>query len=199
MKTIILFFVLFSLHYSNAQTIGLEPFASGFRNPLEITNAGDSRLFIVEKEGTIKILNSNGTTNPVPFLDISNIISITSERGLLGLAFHPNYASNGWFFVNYTNLSGDTVIARYGTEKENPNVANSSTANILLTITQPYDNHNGGTLKFGPDGYLYIGMGDGGNVGDPENRAQNTTSLLGKMLRIDVNSGTPYGIPTDNP
>lgn len=199
MKTAIVFLVLLSLNYSHSQTIGLETFATGFTSPLEITNAGDSRLFVVEKGGKIKILNSNKTTNATPFLDITTLVSTDSERGLLGLAFHPNYASNGLFFINYTNLSGSTVIAKYTVDSVNPNVANTSSGSILLTIAQPYSNHNGGTIKFGPDGFLYIGMGDGGNGGDPENRAQNTTTLLGKMLRIDVNSGSPYGIPNDNP
>lgn len=199
MKTAVLFFALLFLSNSNSQTIGLETFATGFLSPLEITNAGDSKLFVVEKGGKIKILNSNGTTNSTDFLDISTLVSTNSERGLLGLAFHPNYASNGLFFINYTNLSGNTVIAKYTVNSGNPNIANASSANILMTIAQPYANHNGGTIKFGPDGYLYIAMGDGGSGGDPENRAQNTTTLLGKMLRIDVNSGSPYGIPNDNP
>lgn len=199
MKPTILFLALLSLNYSHSQTIGLETFATGFTSPLEITNAGDSRLFVVEKGGKIKILNSNKTTNATPFLDITTLVSTDSERGLLGLAFHPNYASNGLFFINYTNLSGSTVIAKYTVDSGNPNIANTSSGSILLTIAQPYSNHNGGTIKFGPDGFLYIGMGDGGNGGDPENRAQNTTTLLGKMLRIDVNSGSPYGIPNDNP
>ncbi len=199
MKIAVLFLALLSLNYSNSQTIGLETFATGFASPLEITNAGDSRLFVVEKGGKIKILNSNGTTNSTDFLNISTLVSTNSERGLLGLAFHPNYVSNGLFFINYTNLSGNTVIAKYSVDSGNPNIANASSANILMTITQPYANHNGGTIKFGPEGYLYIAMGDGGSGGDPENRAQNTTTLLGKMLRIDVNSGSPYGIPNDNP
>jgi glucose/arabinose dehydrogenase len=199
MKTAVVFLALLSLNYSHSQTIGLETFATGFSSPVEISNAGDSRLFVVEKGGKIKILNSNKTTNATPFLDISGLVSTGSEQGLLGLAFHPNYASNGLFFINYTNLSGNTVIAKYSVDGINPNIANLSGGNILLTIAQPYTNHNGGTLKFGPDGFLYIGMGDGGSGGDPENRAQNNNVLLGKMLRIDVNSGTPYGIPNDNP
>ncbi|NDP27379.1 MAG: T9SS type A sorting domain-containing protein [Flavobacterium sp.] len=199
MKTALLFLALLSLNYSHSQTIGLETVATGFSSPLELANAGDSRLFVVEKRGTIKILNSNGTTNSTPFLNISTLVSTGSEQGLLGLAFHPNYASNGLFYVDYTNLSGDTVIAKYTVDGVNPSIANSSSGSILLTIAQPFANHNGGTLKFGPDGFLYIGMGDGGSGGDPGNRAQNNTVLLGKMLRIDVNSGVPYGIPSGNP
>jgi glucose/arabinose dehydrogenase len=196
---IIIVLILFSFSNSYSQTIGLQTFASGFTRPLEITNAGDSRLFVVEQGGLIKILNSDGTTNPNPFLNISSLISNSGEKGLLGLAFHPNYSTNGFFYVNYINLDGNTVIAKYTVDSGNPNIANAASGSILLTITQPYANHNGGTLKFGPDGYLYIGMGDGGSGGDPENRAQNVNELLGKMLRININSGTPYSIPADNP
>ncbi|WP_286925782.1 PQQ-dependent sugar dehydrogenase [Flavobacterium sp. UBA4197] len=182
-----------------SQTVALESFGTGFSSPVEITHAGDTRLFVVERGGAIKILNANGTVNPTPFLNLSGIISSGGERGLLGLAFHPNYSTNGFFYVNYTNTTGNTVISRYSVNSGNPDVANTSSASILLTITQPYSNHNGGSVKFGPDGYLYIGMGDGGSGGDPENRAQNINELLGKMLRIDVNNGTPYGIPANNP
>ena len=190
---------LFSFGFTHSQTIGLNSFATGFTRPVEITNAGDSRLFIVEQGGIIKILNSDGSVNPNAFLTISTLITNSGEQGLLGLAFHPNYTVNGLFFINYINLSGDTVIAKYSVNPGNPNLADASSGTILLTISQPYTNHKGGTLKFGPDGYLYIGMGDGGDSGDPENRAQNIDTLLGKMLRIDVNSGTPYGIPSGNP
>ncbi|WP_264565909.1 PQQ-dependent sugar dehydrogenase [Flavobacterium sp. N3904] len=199
MKIALLFLTLFCLNFSYSQTIGLQTFATGFTRPLEITNAGDSRLFVVEQGGIIKILNSDGTTNPNPFLNISSLITNSGERGLLGLAFHPNYATNGFFFINYINLAGNTVIAKYSVSSGNPNIANAASGIILLTIAQPYTNHNGGTLKFGPDGYLYIGMGDGGDGGDPGNRAQNINELLGKMLRIDVNSGNPYSIPSGNP
>lgn len=198
MKTItLLILVTFSSSYS--QTIGLQSFATGFTRPLEITNAGDSRLFVVEQGGKIKILNADKTTNATDFLNISTLITNSGEQGLLGLAFHPNYATNGFFFINYINLAGNTVIAKYSVNSSNPNIANPASGTILLTITQPYTNHNGGTLKFGPDGYLYIGMGDGGDAGDPGNRAQNIDELLGKMLRIDVNSGNPYSIPAGNP
>ena len=197
MKTTLRLLVLLFTNMALSQTIGIVPFASGFTNPIEIAHAGDSRMFIVEQAGIIKILNSNATTNATPFLNISSLVSCCGERGLLGLAFHPNYATNGFFYVNYTNTSGNTVIARYSVSA-NPDVANT-TGTILLTVTQPFSNHNGGTIKFGPDGYLYIGMGDGGSGGDPGNRAQNVNELLGKLLRIDVNSGSPYGIPTGNP
>ncbi|NHN27153.1 T9SS type A sorting domain-containing protein [Flavobacterium jejuense] len=204
-------FILFLFYgtFAIAQTISLQSFATGFSSPLEITNAGDSRLFVVEKGGLIKILNDNGTVNTTPFLDITSLVNTNSERGLLGLAFHPDYATNGYFFVNYSNNSGNTVIARYSVFAANPNAANPSSATILMTINQPYDNHNGGSIKFGPDGYLYIGMGDGGSGGDPQGYAQNTTIdgsnptrvFLGKMLRIDVNTTTApfYSIPATNP
>jgi glucose/arabinose dehydrogenase len=196
---IVALLLLFSFSHSYSQTIGLQSFASGFTRPLEITNAGDNRLFVVEQGGIIKILNPDGTVNPNPFLNITPQVSTGNEQGLLGLAFHPNYASNGFFYTNHTNLSGSTVITRYSVDSTNPNLANASSGTTILTIAQPYDNHNGGSLKFGPDGYLYIGMGDGGSGGDPENRAQNINELLGKMLRIDVNSGNPYSIPANNP
>ncbi len=183
---------------SQTGTIALQNFASGFASPVDIANCGDNRLFIVEQDGLIRILNNNGTVNSTPFLNITTLTNESGEQGLLGMAFHPNYSSNGFFYINYTNNSGNTVIARYSVNATNPNLANP-TGTILLTINQPYSNHNGGTLKFGPDGYLYIGMGDGGSGGDPGNRAQNINELLGKMLRIDVNSGTPYSIPSNNP
>ena len=195
--TSIILFCIFNFAWS--QTLSLQSFATGFTDPVEIAHAGDSRLFVVEQTGRIKILNTNGSVNATPFLNISTLISNGGERGLLGLAFHPNYTTNGYFFVNYTNTSGDTVIARYSVSG-NPDVANT-TGTILMTIDQPYSNHNGGNIKFGPDGYLYIAMGDGGSAGDPENRAQNINENLGKMLRIDVNSTiTPFYInPPNNP
>jgi len=195
------YFILFLLQVFStfSQNVGLDIFATGFTKPVSIQHTNDSRLFIVEKSGIIKILNANGTTNATPFLNISSIVgAISNEQGLLGLAFHPNYSTNGLFFVNYTNIDGNTVIAKY-TVSANPNIANNSSGNILLTVTQPYDNHNGGNLAFGSDGYLYIGMGDGGNAGDPLNNAQNGNSLLGKILRIEVGVNSGYTIPADNP
>ncbi|VXB35465.1 Cadherin [Flavobacterium sp. 9AF] len=209
-KTYKVGFILFLLYCTllKAQTINLQTFATGFSSPVEIVHAGDSRLFIVEKGGIIKILNDNGTVNTNAFLNISSLVSTNGERGLLGLAFHPNYSTNGYFFVNYTNTSGNTVIARYSVPTPGANEA-TPTGTILMTINQPYDNHNGGSIKFGPDGYLYIGMGDGGSGGDPQNYAQNTIIdtnnpsrvFLGKMLRIDVNTTVApfYGIPATNP
>lgn len=178
----------------------LEIFASGFSEPVDIAHTTDNRLFIVEKKGIIKIIDSTGQVLPTPFLDIdSKVIRSSGEQGLLGLAFHPNYAENGYFYVNYINNQGDTQISRFNVSSNNPNVADPNSELPMLTIDQPYANHNGGNLEFGADGYLYIGMGDGGSGGDPQQNAQNPKVLLGKMLRIDVDKGAPYGIPSDNP
>lgn len=189
----------FSLY---SQTIITELFANGFSSPVDIQNAGDSRLFIVEQNGVIKILNENGTTNTTPFLDIDSQVSSGGERGLLSVAFHPEYATNGYFYVNFTDNSGATQISRFTVNATDPDIADVSTQLNLLNIPQPFSNHNGGCIEFGPDGYLYIGTGDGGAGGDPGNRSQNLQELLGKMLRIDVNTtsgGNNYGIPADNP
>jgi len=200
MKKILPFLLFLCSIPTFAQTINLQTVASGFSSPVAIVNAGDTRLFVVQRGGAIRILNANGTINATNFLMLSSIISSGGERGLLGLAFHPNYATNGYFYVNYTRIGdGATVIARYSVSSTNPDVADASSALVLLTISQPFSNHNGGSLAFGPDGYLYIGMGDGGSAYDPNNSGQNINTLLGKMLRIDVNSGTPYGIPPTNP
>ncbi len=182
-------------------TITATVVASGLSQPLYVCSppADSSRLFIIEKSGKIKILR-DGQILPSPFLDITDRVnSSASERGLLGLAFHPNYSNNGLFFVNYTNLAGSTTISRFRVS-DNPEAAIVSSEAIVLTVPQPYSNHNAGMLAFGPtDGYLYIGLGDGGSGGDPENRAQNPRSMLGKMLRIDIDSATPYAIPANNP
>ena len=192
--------LLFSFSLSCfSQEIVLTSFGTGFTKPVCIKHAGDSRLFVVEQDGIIKILTDSGTTLSTPFLNIDNLVgSNGNEQGLLGLAFHPNYATNGYFYVDYTNNAGDTVVARYQVSS-NANIADVNSAQILMTISQPYTNHNGGNIAFGPDGYLYIGTGDGGSGGDPNNNAQNGNSMLGKMLRIDVDSASPYGIPNDNP
>lgn len=200
MKRLLQFCFVLLTSISFAQTIGLQTFATGFSSPVAIVNAGDSRLFVVQRGGAIRILNANGTINATNFLTLtSSTIVSGGERGLLGLAFHPNYTSNGYFYVNYTRASdGATVIARYSVSS-NPDVADANSGQILLTIAQPFTNHNGGSIVFGPDGYLYIGMGDGGSGGDPSNYGQNINSLLGKMLRIDVDGGSPYTIPAGNP
>jgi len=176
--------------------------AGGFSRTLFVTNAHDrtNRLFVVEQGGRIKVIKA-GVVLARPFLDIHTLVSCCGERGLLGLAFHPAYATNGKLYVNYTNVNGNTVVAEYRRNSTNPDRANS-TGRVLLRVIQPYANHNGGMLAFGPDGYLYIGTGDGGSAGDPGNRAQNVGSVLGKILRIDVNHRTgtlQYGIPSANP
>ena len=181
-------------------TIALVEFSSGFEFPVDITNAGDERMFIVERKGYIKITDMLGNVLPNDFLDIhEQVESGYQEQGLLGLAFHPDYASNGFFYVNYIDLDGNTVVSRFTVSAVNPDSADIASELILFTADQPFTNHNGGCLKFGPDGYLYIGLGDGGSAGDPGNRAQNPENKLGKMHRIDVNGATPYAIPTDNP
>ncbi len=170
-----------------------------FSNPVFLTASPDSteRLFVVEQDGRILILK-DGQILASPFLDISGKVSTGGERGLLGLAFHPRFSSNGRFFVNYTQASDRaTVIAEYHVSSA-PNTAAPDEL-VLLVISQPYGNHNGGMLAFGPDQLLYIGMGDGGAGGDPANRAQNRGDLLGKFLRIDVDHDPPYSIPADNP
>jgi glucose/arabinose dehydrogenase len=184
----------------DAITLKLIPVAGGLTKPVHLTHAGDGsgRLFVVEQAGRIVILKG-GAVNPAPFLDIIfRVGSDANEQGLLSVAFHPNYPHNGFFYVNYTNKQGDTVIARYQVTA-NPDLADPNSEKILMTIGQPHANHNGGQIAFGPDGYLYIGMGDGGAANDPQNRAQNLGELLGKILRIDVNNGEPYGVPETNP
>ena len=202
MKKIALYFMCTMYAFCFSQDIELELFASGFSSPLGLKNAGDDRLFVVEQGGAIKILNADGTTNPTPFLNISSLVVSGGEQGLLALAFHPDYENNGYFYVNYTRSSdGDTVISRFTRSTEN--TADPSSELILMTINQPFGNHNGGDLHFGPDdGYLYISTGDGGAGGDPGDRSQDLLELLGKMLRIDVDNtagGNNYAIPPDNP
>ena len=193
---LLILIILFS-NFSFSQSVILESFGPSFSSPVEIKNAGDERLFVVEKSGKIKILNPDGSVNSTPFLNIEDRVSTNAnERGLLGLAFHPNYPENPFFFVNYTNNSGDATISKFSVSTDE-NIANESET-VLLVINQPYGNHNGGCINFGPDGNLYIGMGDGGSGGDPQNYSQSTGSLLGKMLRINVNSGA-YSIPENNP
>lgn len=179
--------------------LDLEPVAEGFEAPLGVTHAGDGsgRLFVVEQTGAIFILD-DGRVLDEPFLDVGESIVAGGEQGLLGLAFHPDYRRNGRFFINYTDVNGDTVVAEVQTSND-PNVAEDGSVTPLLQIDQPFANHNGGQLAFGPDKYLYIATGDGGSAGDPEGNGQNTEALLGKLLRVDVDSGDPYGIPNDNP
>ncbi len=178
-------------------------FATGFSRPIGIEHCGDSRLFIIEKVGKIWVLDSLGVRQTQVFLDIANRVkSSGNEQGLLGLAFHPDYAQNGWFFVHYIKSDGNTRVARFSRSTANPNVADPASELTILEQSQPYSNHNGGSLAFGPDGYLYIGLGDGGSGGDPQGNGQKPTTFLGKLLRIDVNnssSATPYVVPANNP
>jgi glucose/arabinose dehydrogenase len=186
----------------SAPEIALQTVVTGLDRPTAIAHAGDSRLFLTLQRGRIVIVEE-GRLLPAAFLDIQSLVSCCGEQGLLGLAFHPRYDENGFFFVDYTNASGNTVIARYRISSSNPNAGDAASGVVLLTIPQPFSNHNGGQLAFGPDGYLYIGMGDGGSANDPMCNGQRDDSLLGKILRIDVdaNVDTPpfHGIPPDNP
>lgn len=180
------------------QSLAVEVAAAGLANPVHLTAPrGDSRLFVVEQPGRIRISES-GSLRATPFLDIADRVLDGGERGLLSLAFHPNYASNRFFYVNYTDNNGDTRVERYTTTSD-PNVADPNSAELVLFVDQPFANHNGGLVTFGPDGMLYIGMGDGGSGGDPLGHGQNRGTLLGDLLRIDVDRGSPYAIPPDNP
>ncbi len=186
----------------SSTTVALRAVVSGLDSPVAITHAGDDRLFVTLQPGRVAVLR-NGQVLATPFLDISALVSSGGERGLLSVAFHPNFAGNGLFFVDYTDLAGDTVIARYRVSAADPDRADPASGVILLTIAQPFSNHNGGQLQFGPDGKLYIGMGDGGSGGDPQLNAQRDDTLLGKLLRIDVDSASNsppfYAVPSDNP
>lgn len=175
--------------------------AEGFQRPVHITHAGDGtgRLFVVEQAGRVRIIK-NGVLLPGSFLDIGDRVSCCGERGLLSVAFPPGFAAKQYFYVNYTDRSGNTVVARYRVQPGQPNTADRESEEIILQVEQPYANHNGGQLAFGPDGYLYIGLGDGGAAGDPHHFAQNPGTWLGKLLRIDTETGvSPYAIPATNP
>lgn len=190
-------------HAGPFPAVALTLVASGFSQPVLVTHASDGsgRLYVVERAGVIRIVR-DGAVEPAPFLDISALVRTSgSEQGLLGLAFPPDYPKRRHFYVHYTAKSGvgDTVVARYRLGAD-PDVADPASATVLLRQAQPYANHNGGHLAFGPDGYLYIGLGDGGAGGDPQGNAQNPRTLLGKLLRVDVESGAdPYAIPPGNP
>ena len=203
MRTAGLLLVLALAHCAAAAEwpqIAIEERFTGFDRPVQLIHAGDGsgRLFVVEQEGRIKVISA-GQVLAEPFLDIASRVSCCGERGLLGLAFPPGYPVSAKVYVNYTDTAGDTVVSRFAVGS-NPNRADPASEEVLLTIDQPFANHNGGQLAFGPDGYLYIGAGDGGSGGDPNNNAQNPLSLLGKLLRIDVNTGdASYRIPPSNP
>ena len=180
--------------------LGAKQIVAGLAQPVHVTHAGDDseRLFVVEKAGRIRIVN-DARLRDEPFLDISAAVgSSGSEQGLFAVAFHPNYPADGRFFVHYTDKAGDTVIASYRVSTD-ANRADPRSAATVLQIDQPYANHNGGQIAFGPDGYLYIGMGDGGSGGDPQGNGQNPGSLLGKLLRLNMDGAAPYTIPPTNP
>jgi glucose/arabinose dehydrogenase len=174
--------------------------ARGLSDPLDlqVPRGERDRMFVVEQGGRIRLI-SLGVLAPTPYLDISSRISAGGERGLLGLAFHPRYAENGRFYVNYTDRSGDTHISEFRVSSTDRDQADPGSERQLLFVRQPFPNHNGGGLAFGNDGRLYIGLGDGGSGGDPQGNGQNLGTHLGKMLRIDVDGGQPYAIPSDNP
>ena len=182
-----------------------EPFVSGLSDPVGLTNAGDgsNRLFVVQRSGQVRVIDASGTLLGAPFLDLSSRVLAGGERGLLGLAFHPSFAANGRLFVDYTRAGDGATVVSELTASAGHASASAATEKILLTVSQPYSNHNGGQIAFGPDGFLYIGLGDGGSGGDPLGNGQNTGVLLGKILRIDVDgapaSGKAYAIPSSNP
>jgi len=197
----LLYLIVFIAESSFAQVeptpldVTIESYMTGLSNPVDIVFYNDT-MFIVDQDGIINMA-IDGTELSDPFLNITSIVQFTNERGLLGLAFDPGFDTNRTFYVNYTNNSGNTIIASYQTYDDSL-MGDPGTGTILLTIDQPFANHNGGQIKFGPDGYLYIGMGDGGSAGDPGDRSQDPLELLGKMLRIDVTADS-YSIPIDNP
>ncbi len=204
MKKIIHYFFIFSTIPLIGENLAVVKIADVPSKAIYITQplSEKNRLFVVHQGGTINIILDNKVLKQ-PFLDISdrvhNSINPGSEKGLLGLAFHPNYKNNGYFFLNYVNKNNTSVVSRFSVTK-NSNLADKHSEKILLRLDQPFDNHNGGHLTFGPkDGMLYIGFGDGGSSGDPLNNGQNLNTLHGSILRIDVDNGDPYGIPQDNP
>jgi hypothetical protein len=177
--------------------ISAVPYVTGLSSPVFLTSPpGDARQFIVEQTGAIRVVK-DGELLATPYLNIASRITAGGERGLLGLAFHPNFATNGYFYVNFTDLAGDTRIERYHATPAS-DVADANSASLVLAFDQPFSNHNGGMLLFGPDGMLWIGTGDGGSGGDPQGHGQRLNTLLGKMLRIDVTTA-PYTIPSNNP
>ena len=202
--TSIFFFI--GIYTCDAQNLDLELFATNLNRPVSIKHAGSDQLFVAEQTGYIKVINNDGSVELNPFLDIDDrvfdLTATSDERGLLGLAFHPNYNTNGYFYVNYIANNGDTVISRFTRSSANPLLADPNSESIILSFAQPFPNHNGGDLAFGSDGYLYISTGDGGSSGDPQSNAQNTLNFLGKILRINVDSTTStqnYVIPDTNP
>ena len=197
-RRLFLVVAIFAAREANA-SIQASLVASGIPNLVDIEHAGDSRLFLVDQDGRI-LIHDGTAVLATPFLDIRSIVLFSGEQGLLGLAFHPDYAANGFFYVNYTSNAGDIVVARYRAAPPGGNVADSASAMVVLSVPHPANsNHNGGQIRFGPDRYLYVSTGDGGGGGDQANNAQNLGSLLGKILRLDVDGGAPYAIPPTNP
>ena len=187
--------------FPEARSFAWELLLNGLERPVAISEPGDGsgRLYVVEQPGAIRIYQG-GILLPEPFLDIRQRVgSRGNEQGLLGLAFHPAYSQNGQFYVNYTDLNGDSVIARFSVSGDDANRADAGSEQQLMLIRQPYPNHNGGSVVFGPDGFLYLGLGDGGSGGDPQGNAQSLNTRLGKILRINVDNGNPFTIPADNP
>lgn len=180
-------------------SLALQLVAQGLSQPLFLTapRSDSSRLFVVEQGGRVRIIR-NDTLLTRNFLDLRGRVATGNEQGLLSIAFHPQYASNGYVFVSYTNTAGDTRIVRYRVSS-NPDSLDAASGDTILSVDQPYSNHNGGLVAFGPDGFFYVGLGDGGSANDPQNRAQNPANILGKMLRLDVNGALPYTIPATNP
>jgi glucose/arabinose dehydrogenase len=182
----------------------VEEVVDGLESPVHLTFAPgpegtrDRRLFVVEQPGRIRVVRVDGTLRPTPFLDITDRVGCCGERGLLSVAFHPDYAVTGWIFVNYTDKGGQTRVERYSVSND-PDVADPLSAELVLQVAQPFANHNGGLNLFGPDGMLYVGLGDGGSGGDPQGNGQNRGTLLGSILRLDVDQGLPYTVPEDNP
>jgi hypothetical protein len=179
--------------------MGLETVIDGLDFPVWLTSPPDDpRLFVVEKGGRVVIVE-DGSLLSAPFLDLSGQVSTGNEQGLLSLAFHPDYAANGRFFVNLTDPAGDTRVVELRVSAGDPDRADPASARVVLAIDQPFSNHNGGLVLFGPDGMLYVGTGDGGSGGDPRGNGQDLGTLLGKLLRLDVDGGQPYAVPPDNP
>ena len=187
--------------FAQTTTIELTPVATGISSPTDIQNAGDGsgRLFLVQQDGVVKILKG-GQVLSTPFLDIRSKTAAGGERGLLGIAFPPGFAEKQYFYASYTDLNGNSVLSRYRVSSASTDLADASSEQVLFTQQQPFSNHNGGQIQFGPDGYLYYGLGDGGSAGDPQGNGQNRRTFLAKMLRVDVESDlTQYTVPSSNP
>ncbi len=195
-------FLLTNLLAHGQLSIVLQQAATGLSGAVDIEHAGDDRLFVVRQPGTISVVAADMTVLPTPFLNIqSQVTSSGNEMGLLGIAFHPDYANNGFFYVNYTNGNGASRISRISrfVVSSDPNVADPNSEFVILEVSQPFSNHNAGDLMFGSDGYLYIPWGDGGSAGDPGDRSQDLMEPMGKIFRIDIDNGSPYAIPPSNP